>query len=173
MIFGTAKTTNTDFTKTLLEGTKKVVNSQVYVGVSEEKAARRSEGINNAALVFIHTNGSPLRKIPARPIIEPAIEAEDNKKHITEELGLAARAMLEGKVSEAHKYLDLAGQAAETAARDWFDDGRNGWPQDSDLTIERKTKKHSKESEGFEAISQTLIDTGQMKKSITHIVVPA
>ena len=50
--------------------------------------------VNNAELLFIHTKGSPLRKIPARPVLQPAVEADGNKQAIAAELArdLAERA---------------------------------------------------------------------------------
>jgi hypothetical protein len=108
--------------------------------------------------MYIRTHGSPLLRIPARPIIEPAIEANDNRKVIAEELADAARALMDGKPNEAKMHLEAAGQEGENAAKGWFDDPRNAWPPDAPSTI---TAKGS---------DQPLVDTGALRQSITHMV---
>ena len=49
-------------------------NAKIYIGIPEAETTRNSQAVTNAGLLFIHTNGSPLRHIPARPVIEPSIE---------------------------------------------------------------------------------------------------
>lgn len=163
---------------------------EVYVGIPEENAGRGDEELNNAQLAFIHTHGarsasmrkemdetmeqgspysaahqmyvashgSPLYHVPPRPIIEPAIEADDNKEAIAGELGKAAKAVLDGKPDEAKRHLKRAGQEGENAARAWFEDPRNNWPENAPATIKAKGS------------DKPLIDTGELRKSITHVV---
>jgi hypothetical protein len=113
--------------------------------------------INNAQLLYIHTNGSPMKHIPPRPVIEPAIMDSANNALITEQLQKAVEAALDGK--DATVYLNRAGQAAENAARGWFSNPKNGWAPNAPSTIRRK---HS---------DRPLIDTGELRKSLTHLVV--
>ena len=132
--------------KNLATSLEQLLGIKVYVGVPEDKAARKAGSINNAQLAYIHTNGSPLRGIPARPVIEPAIEAEDNKAAITEQFELAGIALLEittnrNKTEEVRKYLIEAGQLGRDAAKNWFTDPRNGWPPDTRATVMRKLSK--------------------------------
>lgn len=162
-----------------LEGLKekllRISNMDVLVGIPEDTSLRQEGEVNNAQLLFIHTNGSDLQKIPARPVIEPAIQAEGNKEHIAEQLGKAAQAVLRGDPEAALRGLRLAGQVGENAAREWFVDPRNNWPANSPETIRRKVRKMSKQQldEKFktgEKLTRPLIDTGQLRKSITHVV---
>ena len=46
------------------------------IGVITEKTKRKKIqlGVTNAELMFIHENGSPLRNLPARPVLEMTIE---------------------------------------------------------------------------------------------------
>ena len=162
----------------------KITQIKVYVGIPEEKAARPGEPVNNAQLCYIHTNGSPVRKIPKRPIIEPAIDAPDNKAKITMELGKAAQAVLDGNESIALNHLSEAGQYGQKAARAWFKDTRNGWPPNTDATAIRKLKKlggkkarnaieeylAEESSEALKALSTPLIDTGELRKSIVFLI---
>ena len=158
MINGKTTVTTKDNSAKLLAGLKRVATMEVFVGIPEEKAGRRAEGINNAQLVFIHTNGSPLKKIPKRPVIEPAIEAEDNKEAISKELKLATQAMLNSNPAEANRHLKLAGMLGQNAARAWFTDPRNNWPPNTSRTIARKGS------------DMPLIDTGAMRKAIVYVV---
>ena len=128
----------------------------VYVGVPAANTSRTGADINNAELLYIHTNGSPLRNIPARPVIEPALKA--NKDKIMAEYSKAVSAAAEGNDGELMSALTRTGLAGENAARDWFTDPRNEWEPNSPKTIARKGS------------SRPLIDTGALRKAITHVV---
>jgi hypothetical protein len=123
-----------------------------------EKAAVES-GVNNAELLYIHSNGSPLRHIPARPVIEPAITEPGNKALITKELGKAAEAGLAGNAADVTMRLNRAGMLAQNICRAWFVDPRNGWAPNAPSTIRRKGS------------DRPLIDTGALRQAITYIVV--
>lgn len=189
MIQGTVNVTSRDHMASLLESLKKIKDMSVLVGVPEENSDRPGgDDVSNPELVYIHTHGaravsmisemkaninegyskaygmyimshgSPLWRIPPRPIIEPAIEAEDHKEAISEELGKAARSIMDIKPDEARNHLGLAGQLGEDYARDWFEDPRNNWPPNAQGTIEAKGS------------DRPLIDTAEMRKSITHVL---
>lgn len=159
----------------LKQDLERIVRMDVLVGIPKDKTPRTEPGISNAALLFLHTNGSPLQKIPARPVIEPAIQAEGNREMIADQLGKAAQSVLQGNPTEALHYLTLAGQVGENASRAWFTDPRNNWPPNSPETIRRKVRKMSKQQldEKFktgEKLTRPLIDTGQLRKSIIYVV---
>ncbi len=135
-----------------------IARKQVLVGIPEGKAPRKKGEISNAQLMYIHTHGSPLKNIPERPVIEPAIEARGNKEPIANELKEAAQAILNGKPQEADRRLKRAGMLGQNAARAWFTDPRNGWPPNAPSTVKSKGSE------------KPLIDTGQMRKSITYVV---
>ena len=128
------------------------------VGIPARTTLRRKDPINNASLLFIHTNGSPARGIPARPVIEPAIAANGNKQQIAAELKDAAKAALQGDVNTAYTALDRAGLAGENASKQWFTDPRNNWAPNAPSTIRRKGS------------NRPLIDTGALRRAITHVV---
>ena len=169
-----------DKTKNLADDLHKLTREKVLVGIPTTTAADRQAGImkllgastsgpkgrklakaakamvNNAQLLFIHTYGSPIKHIPARPVLEPAIMDRANLEIITAQLRLAADAALAGRPFEV--YLERAGQAAENAARSWFTNPRNGWAPNKPATIRAKGS------------SRPLIDTGELRKSVTHVV---
>ena len=73
-----------DFDKLLLEQ-QELINSlsnyEIELGVISGKSKNREKSfkaVTNADLMFIHENGSPLRNIPKRPVLEMSlIEAKD------------------------------------------------------------------------------------------------
>ena len=77
---------NIDLDKVLAQLKKKAV----YVGIPKENSKRDDGEMTNASLLMIHSKGSPLRHLPARPVIEPAIEDETNKAKISRQLIAAA-----------------------------------------------------------------------------------
>lgn len=181
MIKGTAGLKTKDNTKALAKTINDLLKMDVLVGIPEEKSPRKGSGeISNAQLMFIHTNGSPVRNIPKRPVIEPAIEAEDNKSAIADELEAAAKLALAGNREQAMKHLKLAGQTGANAAREWFDDPRNNWPPNALSTVRAKLAKKftgKKLDEAMDAylagageMNQVLVDTAQMRKAITYVV---
>ena len=182
MIKGSVNLSTIDNAQKLEAAVSDILKLDVYVGIPEEKAPRRGSGeISNAQLMYIHTHGSPVRNIPARPVIEPAIEAENNKAMIADELEAAARMALAGNVPEAMKHLKLAGQTGASAARDWFEDPRNNWAPNAMATVRAKLAKKFKSKKkldeamdaylaGASEMNQVLVDTAQMRKAITYVV---
>lgn len=159
----------------LFKAMKQLERTDVLVGIPSERASRsgaepfylmgqrkkllaRHEPVNNAQLLFIHTKGSPLRNIPARPVIEPAITDPDNRKMITDQLAEAGAAALEGDPLAARKHLELAGQVATSLVKDWFTNPKNHWAPNAPSTIARK---HS---------DRPLIDIGALRRAITYVV---
>ena len=131
--------------------------ADALVGIPEENGQRKKGEISNAELLFIFTNGSPLHGQPPRVVIEAAIEAEPTCMLIAKQLAKASTAALDGDEAGMMDALDRAGQIGESASKRWFTDPRNGWAPNADSTIRAK----GSERPG--------IDTGQMRRAITHI----
>jgi hypothetical protein len=198
-----------DKTLELSKSLKSINNMNVLVGVPEENTSRESGDVTNAQLVMWHTKGvkskkmeqsgndegkyniaqsvyitskgSPLWKLPPRPIIEPALEADGNKERIEEDLKLAAQAMLDDNSSEAVRALNVAGQDGVNIIKAWFEDSRNNWPPVSDKTVQSRINKRYKSNKkrreamkayksGEEGIKQILVDTGQMRSAMNYVV---
>jgi hypothetical protein len=128
----------------------------VLIGIPARNKSRRGGGINNAELLFIFSNGSPVRNIPARPVIEPAIKA--NRQYINVELEKASVAALNDDPEGVMQSLNRAGMVAANAAKQWFFDARNGWAPNTPETIRAKGS------------SQPGIDTGAMRRAITYVL---
>jgi hypothetical protein len=114
--------------------------------------------VNNAELLYIHTNGSPLHNIPPRPVIEPALEDKENQQRILPELKLAAQAAMKGDKTTVDRQLGLAATEAVNAAKGWFTNSKNGWAPNAPGTIRAKGS------------SRPLIDTGALRQAITSVI---
>ncbi|MDQ7094210.1 hypothetical protein REC12_11480 [Desulfosporosinus sp. PR] len=176
-----------DRTKQFLESLKSLSKVDVLVGIPEETSSREGETITNAELAFIHSKGSPLQNIPARPFVEPAIEDKENKEQIMAELSKAVEAVMSGDIEALSKALESAGMVAQNVVRDWFKNPKNGWPPDSPLTVLNKLRKDKSsiakgivryvdeggslsDISGIEGMTHPLIDTEQLRKAVTYVV---
>ena len=144
--------------KNINAGLAALHGSDVLVGIPESNSSRKGGEINNAELLFIFTNGSPLRGQPPRVVIEAAIEADPTKGLIAKELGATCVSALNGDEAGMIAHLDRAGTIGESASKRWFTDPRNGWAPNKPSTIKAK----GSDTPG--------IDTGQMRRAMTHVV---
>ena len=106
--------------------------------------------------LYVQTHGSPAYAIPPRPVLEPAIR--DSKEAIGKQVAGAYCAAMRGDMAGAERGLELAGMVAQNAARAWFENPKNQWPPNSARTIKAKGS------------NSPLIDTGEMRKSITYVI---
>lgn len=139
-------------------------NNYVLVGIPE-KTTKRLEGkemMTNAQLLYIHTNGSPINNIPARPVIEPVLK--DSKEKFEKQLEEIFDDVVKGEKTKARNNLHKLGLSAQNKVRSWFVDEKNGWPPNSFLVAQQKIRKGSTNP-------RPLIDTGELRKSITYVVV--
>ena len=150
---------------------------------SKRKKARLQKAadadVTNAELLFIFSKGSPLREQPARPVLEPAVEADGNRQAIARELAGACKASIEGDHAKALKQTKRAALSAQNAARKWFTDPRNNWASLADSTKRGRVRRMSKaqlaaatdDEGGLKNSAFTPgVDTGAMRASIVGIV---
>ena len=153
----------------------------------KKKSSREGGKVTNAELAFIHSEGSPLNKIPPRPFIEPAIEDSENQEMISVELRKAVEAALDGNVDAVSKALVKAGIQGQNVVRDWFTNPKNNWAPNTPYTILQKIRKKKDSTSkaivryvdeggklgdisGLEGLTQVLIDTDQLRKSVTYTI---
>lgn len=155
-----------DNTQNFLNGLSFLQTHQVLIGLpegGEEESAEESgdekETISKVELAFIMTYGSPLKKIPPRPFIEPALASSNEQRKIVREMGNAAKQALEGNLGSARASLEKAGMVGQSAVQEHMGGTP---PPNSPSTAKRKEKKHGS--------AVTLIDTGSLRQAITYVV---
>lgn len=144
-----------DLEKKILKRIKPVINRRVLIGIPEEER-KSNEQLTNAYKLYIHSKGSPAKGIPARPLLEPALEA--SMPFLSSLLKDALLFFLKGNTTSGDRSMNQAGNAGVSAVRKWFSDPENGWEPLSPSTIRAK---------GSDA---PLIDTGAMRQSITYFI---
>lgn len=135
-----------------------VAKRDVLVGIPQVYSERldAEDNLNNAELAYLHTEGSPAQRIPARPFLQPSIKA--NVREIAELQKLIIKAALAGKANLAFKNQEKLGLFAQIEAQNWFNDPRNNWAPNAPSTIRRKKS------------DRPLIDTGELRKSIQYVI---
>ncbi len=153
----------------IVDQMRKLTKDRVLVGVpdanaprsAEEDEARKESGepVNNAEIGYINEFGVPERNIPARPHLIPGIKS--SKDRLAKVLNAGARDALKGNDEAAQIALTKVGIIAETAVKNRIDEGP--FVPLSFRTVEaRKARGRTGE--------KPLIDTGQYRNSITHVV---
>lgn len=134
----------------------KIPEYQIQIGVFSQKTKRKSTvsiGITNAELMFIHENGSPLRHIPARPVLKMTLTYANTllKDTIKRALIEYSKNGVEGLEKELNKLcIRMENYAREII---YSNDGRLA--PNSPSVVARKKGNHP------------LFDTGQLARSIT------
>lgn len=142
--------------KNLVEAFKFAKGTDVLVGIPQESTSVYPSGITNVELMYIHTHGSPVRGIPARPTIEPAITDPTNRAVLQKELGSSLKYAFLGNLNGALSAKKRAGMQAVNMVKARF--GSGALAPLSPATIARKGS------------SAPLIDTGQLRNSITYVI---
>lgn len=151
--------TTTDNESLFTSAIDHMLHKVLLVGIPQEKSSvgRKSTEPNNAELAFIHTYGSPIRNIPARPFMEPALMETETKNRITEYYSKAAQSAFNGDFSSVDGNLHKAGMVARNAIVAYIDDSSHFVPN-SPVTIAKKGS------------DKPLIDTGSLRTSITYVI---
>lgn len=155
---------NSDGFFDMIKALKFINENEVYVGIPDDTTDRENEKNNevtNADLLFIHTNGSPKMNIPARPVIEPALRKD--RERISSMMKKAAIFVFDKKYDDALKQLKMVGMRGQNVSRKYFLDQDNGWKPNSSAVQRAKMKKGAQNP-------RPLIDTGELRKSITYFV---
>ncbi|MCL2084422.1 MAG: hypothetical protein FWH06_04085 [Oscillospiraceae bacterium] len=161
--------------KAIQEAIAEAVSNEILVGIPDdanERPENSSAAVTNAELLYIHTNGSEINKIPKRPVIEPALE--HSKEQVSSLLQSVADAALSGDIQRVRDAQERAGKQGRNIARAWFRDPANEWAPNADITVKGGWMKNKKTGKKFKAkgkrSSRPLIDTGELRRSITYRV---
>lgn len=181
---------NKDNVANVLHAIQKLAGQEVLVGIPATEAERNDDEpgapLNNAQLGYIHEYGSPKANIPARPFLEPGVE--EQRASITSHLQTAAKAALNGQGEKVELSLNAAGLIASTGARHKLNSGefsplapstiRNRHKGRNTKSMRASEKRYleliaagsSPEQAQDEAGIQPLVNTGQLRNSITYVI---
>lgn len=151
-------TVTRDEAANVLKNIKTFAGKGVLVGIPEDQNGR-GEGIGNAALGFIHENGSPARNIPARPFLLPGVTKA--MPDILQTWKAFTKAGLTDE-SAVDKGLEAVGLQAQAAVK------KQIVSQDGFMPLSHKTIA-ARKSKGYQG-EKALIRTGQLLNSINYVV---
>lgn len=139
---------------------KLLADRQVLVGIPSDKTQRNSgDPIDNAALGYIHENGSPARNIPARPFLVPGVrDCMDRVQKFFKAAGLAA---IEGNEGGIDRNFNAAGLVAQASVRAKITEGPP--PPLKESTLQARRRK------GHTSV-KTLVETGQLRNAINYVI---
>lgn len=129
-------------------------NYKLEIGVFTTTSKRKFRiGITNAQLMFIHENGSPLKNIPSRPVLQMTIDYA--KKHLLKKtIHNCFQAAITGQ-SNIEQELQKLAMKMENYARKLIYNNDGRLIANAPSTIAKKGTNHP------------LFDTGQLARSIT------
>ena len=90
---------------------------QVDVGLTSTASAR------SRFLLGIHSHGSPIMRIPPRPVVQPALAREGLRVEMGDKLAEACEAAFDGDLAGTEKGLEDAGQRGADGIREYIDQG--------------------------------------------------
>lgn len=151
----------------MLKAIEDLTRQRVLIGIPGDAKARTRTGvgISNATLGYLHEYGSPASNIPARPFLRPGIAVALPAIEARLRAGAlrALRAAPEADV--AGRTLHGVGLLAQNRVRAYINAGVN--PPLSPVTIHRRRTRKVAPRTG----TVPLIDTGQLRSSITYVIV--
>lgn len=148
-----------DTAQSILDALKTLANKDVLVGIPESKDERDDGDIGNAAIGYINENGSPAQNIPPRPHLKPGVKSVE--QDFIPHLKAAAQKALEGNAEGAVTSLDRAGTVAANGVKRYIT--ITGFTPLADATIANRLRRGR-------TGNKPLIDTGEYRRSITHVV---
>lgn len=152
-------TVRSDSAQSILDALKTLANKDVLVGIPESKDERDDGDIGNAAIGYINENGSPAQNIPPRPHLKPGVRSVEQE--FMPHLKSAALKALEGDAEGSVTSLERAGTVAANGVKRYIT--ITGFTPLADATIANRLRRGR-------TGNKPLIDTGEYRRSITHVV---
>lgn len=168
----------TDSMKDVIDSINDLVSKSVLVGIPASEAERDDNSpMDNATLGYLHETGSPAANIPARPFLIPGVT--DSQEKYEPQLKKAADAALDGQKKKVNQHLNAAGLIASQAVKNHLDAG--DFAPLSIATLRARARKGRKGAAAElasraagnapdNANARPLIDTGEMRNSITYVL---
>ena len=132
---------------------------KVDVGLTSSASAR------SRFLLGIHSHGSPIMRIPSRPVVKPALAQESLRAEMGDKLAEACEAALAGDLAGTEQGLKDAGQRGADGIREYIDAGIP--PPNSPVTLSGGWIYNRVARKGVlvkgKSGSTPLVDTGQLR----------
>jgi phage gpG-like protein len=160
MAFKTGAVKVLDKLPKLLAAMNSLTMKDVMVGIPKEETARDDTGpLNNATIGYIMEHGAPEANIPARPFLIPGVEACKDK--VAKQLAGAAKGAVQGNAIGIEEGLERAGLLAQNSVRAKINSGIGPSLAPSTIAARKRRGRTG---------TKPLIDTGQLRNSITYVV---
>ena len=145
---------------------RKLKQSTVKVGLPEKAGGRLR------FILAVQEHGTPIMRIPARPVLKPALADPDIRQSMAEEMRSAIESAWEGDDAAARAALESAGQAGADGIRDYIDAGVP--PPNSPITVEggwmyNRAAKKAVYIRG-KGMNKPLFDTGALNNAFSYEV---
>lgn len=155
-----------------LKALKKLAGVTVEIGIPPEKDAH-SGPFSASGLLALQEAGSPINRIPPRPVLRPALEDAEVKEEITDSLYRALEQAMEGNEAGMREALEEAGEAGAEALRAYVTSGANLAPNAA-ITVYGGWMRNRSSGKAVliegKGSSIPLIDTGQLVDSFGYRV---
>lgn len=170
-------TVRADNAQAIFEALRAISKKDVLVGIPEDDSQREDVPFGNAGIGYINEKGSPAQNIPARPHLEPGVKSVEAQTIPL--LKAAAQAALEGNMAGAERALNQAGTVAADGVKRYMT--ITGFTPLAESTLKARAargrkgaaKELASRAAGNlpdNANARPLIDTGQYRRAITHVV---
>lgn len=144
----------------------------LLIGIPEENAGGSSGGLNNVQLAYLHSRGSPVNKMPARPFIEPAIEQKGVLDKIAGCFGRAFEAAILGDAGTMRKELEFAGIYGSNAVKAYM--GSAALAPNAPITVSGGWMRNKVSGKPVyvkgKGSAAPLIDTGSLRAAVTYVL---
>ena len=132
---------------------------KVDVGLTSSASGR------SRFLLAIHTRGSPIMRIPPRPVVAPALAQESLRSEMAQKMLEACGAALDGDLAGTQRGLGDAGQRGADGIREYMDAGIP--PPNAPVTLSGGWIYNRAAKKGVQVKAKSgttpLVDTGQLR----------
>ena len=147
-----------------IEALKYLAEHRVDVGLPESASAR------NRMILAIQEHGSPIMRIPARPVVRLGLAREETRTGMSEAMVAAMTAAHEGDLEGAQAGLEKAGKAGADGIRAYIDEGIQ--PGNSPVTVHggwiyNRVAKTGVPVKG-KGFDKPLYETGELYRSFSY-----
>lgn len=142
----------------ILEAIENLTSQEVLVGIPHGET-RSDEEMTNAQIGYIQETGSPAMNLSARAFLAPGVE--DCQERVSAQLTKAVDEALKGNNQGVDRCLNRAGMVAQNSVRAKINSGDFAPLSEATLRARRRAGKTR---------TKPLIDTGQLRNSITYII---